>query len=81
MGYRPVRGARGASKKLRDELFFGRVHWIVEADIKGFFDHMDHDWLIRMLEERITAMYCHVEDARHPQPEGHRNNAVNVSIP
>lgn len=54
MGYRPNRGARGASKKLRDELFFGRVHWIAEADIKGFFDHMDHDWLIRMLEERIA---------------------------
>lgn len=54
MGYRPARGAREASQKLRDELFLGRVHWIVEADIKGFFDHMDHDWLIRMLEERIA---------------------------
>ncbi len=54
MGYRPERGAREASRKLRDQLFFSRVHWIVEADIKGFFDHMDHDWLIRMLEERIA---------------------------
>ena len=36
MLYGPNRGAREASKKLRDELFFGRVHWIVEADIKGF---------------------------------------------
>ena len=54
MGYRPNRGARAASQKLRDELFFGRVHWIVEADIKSFFDHMDHEWLIRMLEERIA---------------------------
>jgi group II intron reverse transcriptase/maturase len=54
MGYRPERGARKASRKLRDQLFFSRVHWIVETDIKGFFDHMDHDWLIRMLEERIA---------------------------
>ena len=54
MGYRPGRGAREASQKLRNELFFGRVHWIVEADIKGFFDYMDHDWLIRMLEKRIA---------------------------
>jgi len=54
MGYRPNRGARAASQKLRDELFFGRTHWIVEADIQGFFDHMDHDWLVRMLEERIA---------------------------
>lgn len=54
MGYRPGRGAREASKALRDELFLGRAHWIVEADIKGFFDNMDHDWLIRMLEHRIA---------------------------
>ena len=27
--------------------------WVVEADIKGFFDHMDHQWLLRMLRQRI----------------------------
>ena len=54
MGYRPGRGAREASKKLRDELFLSRAHWIVEADIKGFFDNMDHDWLVRMLGERVA---------------------------
>ncbi|MBN0990000.1 reverse transcriptase domain-containing protein, partial [Amphritea pacifica] len=27
--------------------------YIVEADIKGFFDHMDHTWLMRMLKQRI----------------------------
>ena len=54
MGYRPGRGAREASKKLADQLFYGRIHWVVEADIQGFFDHMDHDWLIRMLEERVN---------------------------
>ncbi len=54
MGYRPERGARQASKKLADELFFGRIHWVVEADIKGFFDNMDHDWLIRMIEQRVN---------------------------
>ena len=31
----------------------GEAHWVVEADIKGFFDHLDHAWLMRMLEERI----------------------------
>jgi RNA-directed DNA polymerase len=36
MGYRPGRGAREASKQLRDRLFTSRVHWVVEADIKGF---------------------------------------------
>jgi group II intron reverse transcriptase/maturase len=30
-----------------------QVSYVVEADIKGFFDHVNHDWLIRMLELRI----------------------------
>lgn len=53
-GYRPRRGARQAGQKLQHELFFSRVHWVVEADIKGFFDHMDHEWLLRMLGERVA---------------------------
>ena len=52
-GYRPGRGPRDAVRDLTDELQFGKYHWIVEADIKGFFDHIDHQWMIRMLEERI----------------------------
>ena len=52
-GYRPCRGARDASQELREKLVLERVHWVVEADIKGFFDNVDHDWLCRMLEERV----------------------------
>ena len=52
-GYRPNRGARDASQELRERLFFERVHWVVEADIEGFFDKVDHDWLQRMLEKRV----------------------------
>lgn len=52
-GYRPNRGPRDASQQLQNTLFFGRTHWIVEADIKGFFDNVDHDWLERMLELRV----------------------------
>lgn len=52
-GYRPSRGPRDAVRDLTDRLQFGRFHWIVEADIKGFFDNIDHQWMIRMLEERI----------------------------
>lgn len=54
MGYRPGRGAREASRQLADQLFQGRIHWVVEADIQGFFDHMNHDWLIRMVERRVN---------------------------
>lgn len=28
--------------------------WIVEADIKGLFDHVSHEWLIKMLEHDIV---------------------------
>ena len=52
-GYRPRRSAKDAVSDLRFNLQYGKYGYIVEADIKGFFDHMDHDWLLRMLKERI----------------------------
>jgi RNA-directed DNA polymerase len=53
-GYRPHVGALHAVDKLTLKLQFGRYHFLVEADIRAFFDTIDHDWLIRMLEERIN---------------------------
>ncbi len=52
-GYRPKIGAHDAVDKLTVKLQFGRYNYVVEADIKGFFDNVNHDWMIRMLEERI----------------------------
>ena len=52
-GYRPNIGAREAVDKLTIKLQFGRYNYVAEADIRGFFDHLDHAWLVRMLEERI----------------------------
>ena len=52
-GYRPNRSAKDAVKDLRAELQDNNYNFIVEADIKGFFDNIDHDWLIKMLELRI----------------------------
>lgn len=52
-GYRPRIGARDAVDKLTIKLQFGRYSYVVEADIKGFFDHIDHHWMMRMLGERI----------------------------
>jgi group II intron reverse transcriptase/maturase len=54
MGYRDGRAARMATQKLQHVLFHGRIGWIVEADIEGFFDHLDHNWLITMLEQRVN---------------------------
>jgi RNA-directed DNA polymerase len=52
-GYRPKVGALDAVDKLTIKLQFGQYHFVVEADIKGFFDNIQHGWLIRMLEERL----------------------------
>jgi group II intron reverse transcriptase/maturase len=52
-GYRPRRGPRQTTQKLQDRLFRSRVQWMVEADIEGFFDHIDHAWLQRMLKHRV----------------------------
>ena len=52
-GYRPKRSPQDAATALTRTLHYGRYYWVVEADIKGFFDNIDHDWMIRMLEERI----------------------------
>jgi len=51
--YRPGRGAKDAVKDLGFNLQFGRFGYVVEADIKGFFDHLDHAELLKMLERRI----------------------------
>jgi len=52
-GYRPKVGAQQAAKDLTCELQFGRHGYVVEADIQGFFDNIDHGWLLRMLGERV----------------------------
>ena len=52
-GYRPKRSAKGAIQALIGDLNQGIFGYVVEADIKGFFDNMDHNWLLEMLNERI----------------------------
>jgi RNA-directed DNA polymerase len=52
-GYRPGRSAREAVGDLTFYLQYGSYGYLVEADIRGFFDHMDHDWLLEMLSLRI----------------------------
>ena len=52
-GYRPNKGALDAVDKLTIKLQFGRYKRIVEADIRGFFNNISHEWMERMLAERI----------------------------
>lgn len=53
-GYRPGRGPHDAVRELTDELHWGKHNFVVEADIKGFFDHLQHDKLLEMLEQRVN---------------------------
>ena len=52
-GYRSGKGARHASQMLRESLATKKVNWVVEADIKGFFNNLDHGKLLNMLRKRI----------------------------
>ena len=52
-GYRPTIGAKDAVKDLSATLARGRYGYILDADLRGFFDHINHQWLLKMLEERI----------------------------
>ena len=54
IGYRSGRGGRKSSQELAEALHDGKHRWVVEADIMGFFDHINHDWLEEMLELRIA---------------------------
>jgi group II intron reverse transcriptase/maturase len=52
-GYRLGLGPHDAVRALTDELHWGKHHFVVEADIKGFFDHLQHEKLLEMLARRI----------------------------
>jgi RNA-directed DNA polymerase len=53
-GFRPERNAHQALKRLAEITTVKRTQWIVEADIKGFFDHVTHYHLRRFLAHRIA---------------------------
>src|SRR5450631_140828 len=52
-GFRPGRGAHDAMDALVVGITSRKVSWIVDADIRLFFDTVDHEWLIRFVEHRI----------------------------
>jgi RNA-directed DNA polymerase len=52
-GYRPGRGALDAVRDLTFDLQYGTYGSLVEADVQGFFDQLDHTRLLTMLRERI----------------------------
>lgn len=53
-GFRPGRGCHDALKVLGNILETRKVNYVVDADIKGFFDHVSHEWMMKFLEHRIA---------------------------
>jgi group II intron reverse transcriptase/maturase len=51
-GFRTGKDQHQAIAYLDDKLM-GATSWVVDADIKGFFDNVDHNWMIRFLEHEI----------------------------
>lgn len=52
-GFRPNRNGHDALRAIELSIIKGGVNYLLDVDIKAFFDTMDHKWLMRMLEERI----------------------------
>ena len=53
-GFRPGRSPHHALDALTVAIQQGKVSWVLDADIRAFFDTIDHAWLLRMLELRIA---------------------------
>lgn len=52
-GFRPNRGCHQAIRSLNVMLEEEPTNYVLDADIKGFFDHIDHEWAVRFIESRI----------------------------
>jgi len=52
-GFRPNRDCHQAIKELDNIIMRKKVNYIVDADIKGFFDNVNHEWMIKFLEHTI----------------------------
>ena len=55
-GFRPKRNCHDAIRNLTGTIQMKKVNYIVDADIKGFFDNVDHEWLIECIKQRIIDM-------------------------
>lgn len=53
-GFRAGKNCHDALERLDYLIKWNPVNYVIDADIKGFFDNVNHTWMIRMLEERIS---------------------------
>lgn len=53
-GFRPGRSPHQALDALAVGITTKRVNWVLDADIRGFFDTLDHGWLVKFVEHRVA---------------------------
>jgi group II intron reverse transcriptase/maturase len=53
-GSRPKRSPHQALDALTTGIMTRRVNWVLDADIRGFFDALDHGWLVKFVEHRVA---------------------------
>src|SRR6202521_4252729 len=53
-GFRPGRSQYQALDALYTGLLTRKVNWVLDLDIKGFFDGLSHEWLVKFIEHRIA---------------------------
>jgi group II intron reverse transcriptase/maturase len=52
-GFRPKRSCHDVIREINQTIMIRKVNYILDADIKGFFDNVDHEWLVKFLENDI----------------------------
>ena len=53
-GFRPGRSPHQALDALSVGIMTKKVSWVLDADIRGFFDTLNHEWLVKFIEHRIA---------------------------
>lgn len=53
-GFRPNRNCHMAVREVIEMVQYRKTSYVVEADIRGFFDNVDHEWLMKMLSHDIA---------------------------
>lgn len=53
-GFRPKRSAKQAIERIHKTVNYGRVYWVVDVDITGYFNNIPHDKLLKLVEQRVS---------------------------
>jgi RNA-directed DNA polymerase len=53
-GFRPKRSAKQAIQRIHKTVNYGRVYWVVDVDITGYFNNISHAKLLTLMEQRVS---------------------------